>query len=88
VQIVPANQRRDLPDLVGLRLTLLHLEVHELAEAGASKDSMAPSAADLPKPESQDERYQVAEVDVADVAPAYAFKEPRRLHVGKGNDAV
>lgn len=49
---------------------------------------MAPSAADLSKPESQDECYQVTEVDVADVAPAYAFKEPRRLHVGESNDAV
>jgi len=87
VQSVPANERRDLPDLVGLRLTLLHLEIHELGDASSSKDSMAPSAADLSKPESQDECHQ-AEVDVADGAPTYAFKESRRLHVGESRDAV
>ena len=86
--MVWANQRRDLADLVGLRLTPFHLEVDELAEAGSSNDATAPSAADLSKPKSQDERYEVTEVDVADVAPAYAFKEPCRLHVGESNDAV
>jgi hypothetical protein len=69
-------------------MTLLRLGVHELADAGSGKDSMAASAADLSKAESHDEPYEVAEVDVADVAPADALKEPRRLHVGEGCDGV
>ena len=36
MKIVPANQRRDLPDLVGLGLTLLRLEVDELGNTRSS----------------------------------------------------
>jgi hypothetical protein len=88
VQIVPTNQRHDLTDLVGLRLTLLRLQIQEFADASSGKDSMASSAADLSKAERYDEPDQVTEVDVADIAPTQALEEPRGLHVGEGNDGV
>jgi len=41
---------------------------------------MAAPAAELSKSQGHDECYQVAERDVANLAPAYPFKESRRLH--------
>ena len=83
MEIVPADEACDLTNLVGLRLPPLALEVHELGDVGSDKDAMAPSAADFFKAERDDEPDQVTEIDVADTAAAYAFKQPSGLHSSK-----
>jgi hypothetical protein len=80
LEIVPAHQCRDLPDLVGLGLTLLRLEVDEFGDTRSREHPVATSTADLPKAQGLQESDEIAEGDVSNVSPANSFEQSRRLH--------
>lgn len=73
MEIVPSNQRRDLPYLIALGLpTAVVLQIHEFGDAGSGEDPMAAPAADLAEPESFQEPHQISKIYVADIAPRAA----------------
>jgi hypothetical protein len=88
LQIVPADQCRDLTDLVALGLALLLLEVDQLRSRRPDEHAMAPPAAYLSQAKGNNEAHQITEVDVCDVASEHAVEEARRLHDDDGNDAL
>lgn len=88
MQIVSADHRDNLANLIRLGLTLVLLEVQELPHIRTRKDAMTAAAADLLKSEGHDQPHQILEVDVADATTKDALEESGRLHVGESNEGM
>src|ERR1022692_32212 len=80
-QMVPAGQRRNLPDLVALGLPLIFLQVDKFIDTRPGEYAMAALSPDLAEAEGFDQVDQVGEVNVPHAAAENAFEKPGGSHV-------
>jgi hypothetical protein len=79
--MVPAGQRRNLPDLVALGLPLIFLQVDKFIDTRPGEYAMAALSPDLAEAEGFDQVDQVGEVNVPHAAAENAFEKPGGSHV-------
>ena len=86
-QMVPAGQRRNLPDLVALGLPLIFLQVDKFIDTRPGEYAMAALSPDLAEAEGFDQVDQVGEVNVPHAAAENAQRGKRARRASRRTQA-